>query len=60
VPRQLCYEGGAARRPFELGRDQRAPERQPRGERLLDQPDALDQRESPPPAGLAALEIADR
>src|SRR5207249_1380829 len=33
---------------------------EPRRERLLHQPDALDERESPPPSGLAALKIADR
>src|SRR6266702_4068570 len=60
VPPQLRDEGGAARGAGEVGRDQRAAERDSRRQRLLDEPDALDQGEPTPPARLAALKIADR
>src|SRR6266566_925256 len=60
VPLQLGDERRPAGGAREVGRHEGAPEREPRRERLLHQPDALDERESPPPSGLAALKIADR
>src|SRR5207245_571414 len=39
--------------------DERAPERDPGGEGLLDEPNPFDERKSPPVARFTALEIAD-
>jgi len=59
VPPELGDEGSAARRPGEVGGDERAPERDPGGEGLLDEPNPFDERKSPPVARFTALEIAD-
>jgi len=59
VPPQVGDEGGPARGARQVGGDERAPERDSRREGLLDETNPFDQRESPPAARLAALEIAD-
>src|SRR5205823_48186 len=60
VPLQLGHELHTPRRARQVGSDQRALERQARGESLLHQSHAFDQREAAPAARLAPLEIADR
>jgi len=60
VPLQLGHELHTPRRARQVGSDQGALERQARGECLLHQSHAFDQREAAPAARLAPLEIADR
>src|SRR6266550_3968167 len=60
VPLQFGHELHTPRRARPVGSDQGALERQARGECLLHQSHAFDQREAAPAARLAALEIADR
>src|SRR3989475_189251 len=60
VPLQLRDERRAARRACKVGGDEGPFERNSGGERLLDEPYALDQGEPAPAARLAALEITYR
>src|SRR6266550_2738860 len=60
VPLQFGHELHTPRRARPVGSDQGALERQARGECLLHQSHAFDQREAAPAARLAPLEIADR
>ena len=56
---ELGRERLAARRARQLRGDERALELETGHERFFHQPDALHDRQTAPPAGLAALEIAD-
>ena len=56
---ELGRERLAARRPRELRGDERPLELKTGRERFLHEPNALHDRETAPPARLAALEIAD-
>src|SRR5439155_26308618 len=60
VPLDHRDERLAARGAFQVGGDERPLERDSGGERLLDEPDTLDQGEAAPAARLAALEITYR
>src|SRR5213592_400917 len=60
VPLELRDERRAARGACQVGGDERPLERDAGGERLLHEPDTLDQGEAAPAARLAALEITYR